>query len=113
MGTTSVSVTDSESNKTAATNITVLLGISVQPAASTVTLGSQVPLTATVIGTSNSAVTWSVQEAGGGTVTSAGVYTAPNQRGTYHVIATSAADTSRTSTATLIVKAGSASATIQ
>ena len=32
-------------------------------------------------------MTWSVQEAGGGTVSSSGVYTAPASAGEYHVIA--------------------------
>jgi hypothetical protein len=59
---------------------------------------------ATVTGTSNTAVTWSVQEgATGGTITSTGVYTAPSSAGTYHVVATSAADASRSAIAPVAV----------
>jgi hypothetical protein len=49
-------------------------------------------------------VTWSVQEgAAGGTITPTGVYTAPENAGTYHVVATSAADISRTAVAAVAV----------
>ncbi|HZX93216.1 MAG TPA: hypothetical protein VFE90_01780 [Myxococcales bacterium] len=50
--------------------------------------------TATVTGTADTAVTWSVVEATGGSV-NAGVYTAPGGGGTYHVVATSHADASK------------------
>src|SRR6202011_798774 len=59
--------------------------------------------TARVTGTSSSAVNWTVQEGGGGSITSMGVYTAPNKGGTFHVIATSQADTSKSATATVTV----------
>lgn len=36
-------------------------------------------------------VTWSVREAGGGSISAAGLYTAPATAGTYHVVATSGA----------------------
>ncbi len=59
---------------------------------------------ATVSGTSNTAVTWTVQEgAAGGTVTAAGVYTAPSTAGTYHVVATSQADATKSAVATVVV----------
>jgi hypothetical protein len=51
------------------------------------------------------AVTWSVQEQSGGTIDSSGVYTAPATEGTYRVIATSQADSTKTATATVTVKA--------
>jgi hypothetical protein len=54
--------------------------------------GSSFTLTATVHNASNSAVTWSVVEAGGGSITAAGVYTAPAIPGTYTVKATSESD---------------------
>ena len=47
---------------------------------------------ATVTGTTNTAVTWSVVEAQGGAVTATGQYTSPATAGTYHVMATSQAD---------------------
>jgi hypothetical protein len=49
-----------------------------------------------VTGAADPAVTWSVQEgAAGGTITPAGVYTLPADAGTWHVVATSRADPSR------------------
>jgi hypothetical protein len=52
----------------------------------------------------NAAVTWEVQEgAAGGSITSGGVYTAPDQLGTFHVVATSSADNSQSATATVSV----------
>lgn len=49
------------------------------------------------------AATLTVQEAGGGTVTPSGLYTAPNVTGTYHIIATSIVDPTKTATATITV----------
>jgi hypothetical protein len=48
-------------------------------------------LAAQVANATNTRVTWSVQEPGGGTVVN-GIYTAPDTAGTYHVVATSEAD---------------------
>jgi hypothetical protein len=60
--------------------------------------------TASVTGTTDGVVTWSITEgAAGGTITSAGRYTAPANAGTYHVVATSRASTSSTATATVTV----------
>ncbi|MGA8223913.1 MAG: kelch repeat-containing protein [Candidatus Acidiferrales bacterium] len=73
--------------------ITVPLVINVLPNPATVFLGAMQTFRATVTGANNMAVTWSVQEgAAGGSITSAGVYTAPQVPGTYHIIATSVAD---------------------
>ncbi len=66
--------------------------VAVAPTAATVGRGTTTPLTATVTFAANTAVTWSVVETGGGSVTSSGAYTAPNTLGTYHVRATSVAD---------------------
>lgn len=54
--------------------------------------------TATVRGSSNTAVSWSVVEPGGGSITGDGVYTAPATPGTYTVKATSQADASASGT---------------
>ena len=59
---------------------------------------------ATVTGTSNTAVTWNVMEVGGGSVDASGLYTAPGTPGTYHVVATSQADSSKSDTATATVE---------
>jgi len=48
--------------------------------------------------TSGGNVTWSVSEAGGGTVDASGKYTAPTTPGTYHVVATAADGTSARAT---------------
>lgn len=78
--------------------------ISVTPNPSSVTYGSTLTFTATVSNTTNTAVTWSVDEgASGGTINSAGVYTPPNAEGTFHVTATSQADSTKKSTAPVTV----------
>jgi len=58
---------------------------------------------ATVTGMSDTAVTWSVEEAAGGSVDSSGLYTAPGLSGTYHVRATSNADAAAFDRATVDV----------
>lgn len=66
-------------------------------------LGSQ-QCTALVAGSDNQSVAWSVREqAAGGTISVGGLYTAPGTAGTFHVVATSAADTSQSATATVAV----------
>jgi len=68
--------------------------------------GATQSFTAFVTGTSNSAVNWAVQEgAAGGSITNTGIYTAPNKSGTFHVLATSQADTTKSQTATVSVAA--------
>lgn len=62
-----------------------------------------IAFTATVTGSADTAVTWAVVEAGGGTVTVNGVYTAPAAPGTYHVTATSHANPARSTTAAVTV----------
>jgi hypothetical protein len=63
-----------------------------------------VTFTASVAGATDRSVTWSVQEgSAGGTITSAGVYTAPAQAGTYHVVATSRADPTKRSISSVAV----------
>ncbi len=66
--------------------------------------GGTQTFTATVSGSENNDVKWSVQEgAAGGTVSANGSYTAPNVSGTFHVMARSAADPTRAGTATITV----------
>ncbi len=78
--------------------------VSVTPKTATVEQGAAVSLTAEVTGTSVVAVTWAVEGgSANGTVTSAGVYTAPNKPGTYTVTATSVADASRKDSAVITV----------
>jgi hypothetical protein len=53
---------------------------------------------ASVSNSSNQGVNWSVVEAGGGSITQGGLYTAPATPGTYTVLATAQADTSASAT---------------
>lgn len=77
--------------------------ISVDPSNVTVTTDETQAFSATVTGTSDAGVDWSVQEAGCGTIVSTGehtaTYTAPSSSVTCHVVATSRADPTKTSTA--------------
>jgi DNA-binding beta-propeller fold protein YncE len=53
----------------------------------------------------NARVTWSVQEgATGGSITSSGVYTAPNTLGTFHVVATSVTDATASASAVVMIE---------
>jgi Galactose oxidase, central domain len=80
------------------------VSITVTPSVATVPQGGSQSFFATVKGTSNTAVTWTVQEgAAGGSVTDAGLYTATTTPGTYHVVATSLADGTKHDTATVTV----------
>ena len=78
----------------------------ISPVTATIGTGATQAFTATVSGATSTTVTWSVQEgATGGTVSSTGLYTAPTVAGTYHVVATSQADTSKKAVATITVTA--------
>jgi hypothetical protein len=70
------------------------LSVTVSGASTPMNTGTTRTFTAKVTGTSNPAVTWSVVEPGGGSITRAGVYTAPAIPGTYTVTAVSQADSS-------------------
>jgi pectate lyase len=82
---------------------TPTVAIAVSPQAVSVLTGNSVQLVATVTGSTDAGVTWSVTESGGGSVSSTGLYTAPTTPGSYHVVATSHADPSRTSSAAVTV----------
>lgn len=81
------------------------VAVSVSPSNATVDQGATRQFTAGVTGSTNTAVTWSVQEPAGGSVTGSGLYTAPSTAGTFHVIATSQADPTKTAIATATVVA--------
>jgi hypothetical protein len=104
-----VATSHADPTKTASATVTVTatapppaVAVTVTPGTAAVNGCQTATLSATVTGTSNSSVTWSVVEAAGGTV-SGGVYTAPSTAGTYHVVATSQADATRSATATMTV----------
>jgi hypothetical protein len=79
----------------------------VYPASSSITVGGSAKFMALVEGSMNQSVTWSVVESGGGTITGAGLYTPPTTPGTYHIKATSVANTSLSGTGAVTVTAAS------
>ena len=83
-----------------------LVSISIFPGTATVKAGESKTFTATVTGNANKAVDFSVQEGvSAGTITAGGVYTAPTTAGTYHVVATSHVDPTKSATAIVTVTA--------
>ncbi len=89
------------------------VAVTISPTTASVTTGGTQQFTASVTGNSNTAVTWSVVESGGGTVSTSGLYTAPSTAGTYHVKVTSQADTTKSAQSTVTVSApGSVSISI-
>ena len=87
------------------------IAVFTSPAFALADAGGTIPFRAAVNGTSggqSSSVTWSVAEgAAGGTVDGTGLYTAPAAAGTYHVVATSVADPSKSSASAVRVAPGS------
>ena len=83
-----------------------VVGVEVTPGAVNVPVGGSATFAAAVTGAANLAVTWSVQEGSAcGSVSSAGVYSAPGIASTCHVVATSAADSTKSGSATVTVTA--------
>ena len=98
------SVADPSKSATATVTVTAAIIVSVSPTSVTLVIKETQQFTATVGNTSNNAVTWTVQEgSAGGTIDDTGLYTAPSTAGTYHVVATSEADSTKSATATLTV----------
>jgi len=100
---TSAADTSKSDTATVTVTATPVINVAVNPGTAAISSCLTQTFTATVTGTTDTAVTWSVVEAGGGVITSAGVYTAPASAGTYHVVATSHASASRTAQATVTV----------
>ncbi|HEY6808386.1 MAG TPA: hypothetical protein VI160_06320 [Gemmatimonadales bacterium] len=102
------SVADASTSATATVVVTAtpVVTVSVSPGSASVVTAATAQFTATVTGTTgaqSTAVNWSVQEAGGGAVDAAGKYTAPAVAGTFHVVATSVADPSKSDAAAVSV----------
>ena len=97
----------SVANSTAVGTATVTLtpvAVTVTPPTGSLTANLTLQLSATVTGSSNTAVTWSILNSGPGTVSASGLYTAPASiaaQQTVTVQATSAADATKTATATI------------
>jgi uncharacterized repeat protein (TIGR03803 family) len=82
--------------------------VTVSPTVAQLLTNSTQQFAATVTGTTNGTVSWAVEEGtSGGTVNPSGLYTAPSSAGTFHVVATSQADSTKTAMATVYVSAGS------
>ena len=83
--------------------VTVPVSVSVSPANATLSASQSQQFTATVTGSSNTAVTWSLSPAVG-TISSSGLYTAPGviaSAQTVTVTATSVADATKSASATV------------
>jgi hypothetical protein len=105
-----VATSQADIAKSATANVVVpAVAISVQPNAVSMTTGESITFKAQVSGTLNTAVVWSVQEGSGGQISGSGNYTAPAGFGVFHVVATSQADTTKTSVAVVNVGAVSVS----
>jgi hypothetical protein len=78
--------------------------VMVSPAMSALRVGTTRQFQALVQGSSNQAVTWSVETPGGGSISATGLYTAPAMPGVVTVKATSVVDTSAFATAVVAVQ---------
>jgi hypothetical protein len=88
----------------------LVTSVAISPTTAQAIVGSTLPFSATVQGsTTNTAVTWKATR---GTITSAGVYTAPSTTGSDTVTATSAADATKSASATLTVIAAPSTPTV-
>ena len=83
------------------------IGVSVTPPTTSLSINQNQVFSAVVSNSANQAVTWTVQEQNGGSITTAGSYTAPSIAGTYHVIAVSQADSTKSAQAAVTVSAPS------
>ncbi len=108
---TATSVADT--TKSASASVTIqsapVVSVSVSPTSASLQPGQTKQFTATVTGTSNTSVTWT---ATGGTISSAGLFTAGQTPGSFSVTATSVADTSKSASASVSVVAPPVSVTI-
>ena len=80
------------------------ISIAVTPATASLATGARQQFTATVTGSADTGVVWSVEEGtAGGTVDGTGIYVAPSKAGVYHVVATSHADSTKSAAATVTI----------
>jgi hypothetical protein len=78
--------------------------VTINPGAATLQPGGRQTFRATVMGTTNTGVTWKVAEGtAGGTIDGQGSYTAPATSGIYNVVATSQADSTKSGSAYVMV----------
>src|SRR3569833_1054953 len=99
---TAASVVDGNKKATAQVSVNSV-AITVSPTIGDLEPGSTQQFTATVTGSVNHNVAWSLQEGAGGSITNDGLYTAPVSTGVFHLVATSAADSTRSATVAITV----------
>ena len=80
-----------------------VVSVAITPPSASVWTGGSQAFSATVTGSTNQAVTWSVVETSGGSISAAGLYMAPVAAGSFHVKASSAADPTRSAQAAVTV----------
>jgi hypothetical protein len=91
---TATSVVDTSKKATAQVSVNSV-AISVSPTVGDLEPGSTQQFTATVTGSVNHNVVWSLNEGAGGSITNDGLYTAPAGTGMFHIVASSVADSTR------------------
>lgn len=106
---TAVAVADTTKISSAKVTVNAIVRVAVSPTSATVGVNATQQFTATVSGTTNPGVTWSVDGVNGGnatvgTLSAGGLYTAPSGAGTHNVTATSVADTTKNAIAIVTVK---------
>jgi hypothetical protein len=102
---TATSVADSTKSAQAPVAIsapTQTVNVTVAPTSASILEGASQQFSATVTGSSNTAVSWS---ATGGTISSTGLYVAGNVAGSFIVTATSLADASKSAKASVVIRA--------
>ncbi|HWC18604.1 MAG TPA: kelch repeat-containing protein [Terriglobales bacterium] len=106
-----VATSRSDPSKSATATITVLaISVSISPNQVAMTAGESISFTASVAGSANQAVSWTVLEGpAGGSVSTTGKYTAPAAFGTFHVVASSQASSSQSAQAVVTVQQASVS----
>lgn len=77
--------------------------LTINPPEATIHVGQKQIFKAVVKGTQRVGIQWALQEPEGGQITEQGIYTAPRHVGRYHVVATSARDSSAKAVATVTV----------
>ena len=107
---TATSVADTSKSASCLATVTAppVVSVAMSQTTGNLTIGDTTSLTATVSGSSNTAVTWTTT---GGTITGTGTtvtYTAPGTAGTYTITATSNADNTKSATYTATVSVVSA-----
>lgn len=108
---TATSQADKSKSATAQVTVTQAIQVSISPTSATVQAGQKQQFTATVTGTPNFGVVWSVDGTTGGSASVGrvdvnGLYTAPSASGTHMITATSVVSSAASASATVTVPAG-------